>query len=128
MSPIGNSTISNRQDERAGNAAGALDRFGGGTPKGPKSLVTLRLSRLASRWILLGLAFFLSGCVAVPVFAIEATVEVISIAARSTDPNSGSPVEQPSTSELAKTQCAENGAGPDTQCVDYMTHLTGSNY
>ena len=128
MCPIGNSTISNRQDERVGNAAGALDRFGGGRPKGLKSLVTLRLSRLAPPWILLGLALFLAGCVVLPVFAVEATVEVISIAARSTDPNSGSPVEQPSTTELAKTECAENGAGPDTQCVDYMNHLTGSNY
>jgi hypothetical protein len=128
MFPNGSSIIRNRRDGCAGNAAGALDRFGGGTPKGPKSLVMLRLSRPAPRWILLGLTLFLSGCVVVPVLAVEATVEVISIAARSTDPNNGAPIEQPSTPELAKTQCAENGAGPDTQCVDYMTHLTGSNY
>jgi hypothetical protein len=30
--------------------------------------------------------------------------------------------------EQAQTECAQDGAGPETECVDYMTHMTGSIY
>jgi hypothetical protein len=34
--------------------------------------------------------------------------------------------DEPSTPALAKKRCAKNGAGPDTDCVDYLTQLTDS--
>ena len=46
-----------------------------------------------------------------------------------TDPNYGPRViKQPTIAEQAKAKCAENDAGPDTECLDYMKHMTGSYY
>jgi hypothetical protein len=79
-------------------------------------------------WTLPGLALFLSGCLAAPL-AIDATVEVVTIALRATDPNySPGVISQPTIAERAQTECAQNNAGPETECVDYMTHMTGSCY
>jgi hypothetical protein len=79
-------------------------------------------------WVLSVLALLLSGCLAAPL-AVEATVEVVTIALSATDPNDGSRVvRQPSMAEQAQIECAQNNAGTDTECVDYMTHMTGSYY
>jgi hypothetical protein len=79
-------------------------------------------------WVLSGFALFLSGCLAAPI-AVEATVEVVTIALRATDPNYGSRViNQPTVAQQAQAKCAQNEAGPDTECVAYMTHMTGSYY
>jgi hypothetical protein len=78
--------------------------------------------------VLAALALLQSGCLAAPL-AIEATVEVVTVALGATDPNDGSRViSQPTTAEQAQTECAQNNAGPETECVDYMTHMTGSIY
>jgi hypothetical protein len=88
-----------------------------------------RLSRVnqlqSMRWIFLGLSICFSGCVAGPVLAIEATCEVVSLAARASDPDSATP-PTPSVSATAHTDCAEPGAGPDTDCLDYMMQLSDS--
>jgi hypothetical protein len=77
-------------------------------------------------WILPALALLLSGCLAAPL-VVEATGEVVTIALGATDPNDGPPVlSQPTLAEQAQTECAQNNAGPETECVDYMTHMTGS--
>jgi hypothetical protein len=79
-------------------------------------------------WMLAALALFLSGCFAAPL-AVEATVEVVTIALGATDPNDGPRViSQPTMTEQAQTECAQNKAGPETDCVDYMRHMTGSIY
>lgn len=79
-------------------------------------------------WMLAALALFLSGCLAAPL-AVEATVEVVTIALGETDSNDGSRVSsQPTMAEHAQTECAQNNAGPETECVDYMTHMAGSIY
>jgi hypothetical protein len=75
-----------------------------------------------------GLALCFSGCVAVPILAVEATCQVASIAFRANDPDSGGPVTTPSIPSTARTRCAEAGAGPDTDCIDYMTHMSNSYY
>jgi hypothetical protein len=80
------------------------------------------------RWPFLMLVLSLSGCVAVPVVAIEATCHVVSIAAGASDPDSGAPVTTPSVSATAQAKCAEAGAGTDTACVDYMMQLSDSYY
>jgi hypothetical protein len=75
------------------------------------------------------LALFLSGCAAAPILAVQATVQLASIAMRATDPNYGPRViKQPTMAEQAHAKCAENDAGPETECIDYMTHMTGSYY
>jgi hypothetical protein len=48
-------------------------------------------------WIFLGLAFFLSGCFAVPILAFEVTCSMTSIALRATDPDRGSRIVADST-------------------------------
>ena len=75
------------------------------------------------------LALSLSGCAAAPILAVQATVQLASIAMRATDPNYGPRViKQPTMAEQAHAKCAENDAGPETECIDYMTHMTGSYY
>ena len=44
-----------------------------------------------------------------------------------TDPDSDPPANTPSIPATAKAKCAEMGAGPDTDCVDYMMQLSDSN-
>jgi hypothetical protein len=79
-------------------------------------------------WVLPLLALFLSGCLAAPI-AVEASVEVVTIALRATDLNYGPPViSEPTIAEQAHAKCAENDAGPDTECLDYMKHMTGSYF
>ena len=107
-----------------------------------------------ARWIFLVLAFCLSGCFAVPIFAFEVTCSVTSAAlGAATDSGYGSRVVSDSTSSqlfagmaedarsdegikedvsprsttaltMAKKACAKAGAGPDTDCVDYLTQST----
>jgi hypothetical protein len=75
-----------------------------------------------------GLAMFLSGCLAAPL-AVEATVEVVTIALRTTDPNYAPRlISQPTITEHARAECSQNDAGPETEGIDYMSHLTGSCY
>ena len=75
------------------------------------------------------LALLLSGCAAAPILAVQATVQLASIAMRATDPNYGPRViKQPTMAEQAHAKCAENDAGPETECIDYMTHMTGFYY
>ena len=75
------------------------------------------------------LALFLSGCAAASVLAVQATVQLASITMRAADPNYGPRViKQPTMAEQAQTKCAQNDAGPETECIDYMTHMTGSYY
>jgi hypothetical protein len=75
------------------------------------------------------LALSLSGCAAAPILAVQATVQLASTAMRATDRNYGPRViKQPTMAEQAQAKCAENGAGPDTECLDYMTHMKGSYY
>jgi hypothetical protein len=82
----------------------------------------------SATWVLPVLVLFLSGCLAAPL-AVEATVEVVTIALRATDPNYGPHViSQPTTTEEGQAQCAQNDAGPETECVDYMRHITASYY
>ena len=76
---------------------------------------------LMMQWMLLTLAVCLSGCIAaIPLIAVEVTCAMTS-AARANSPLiadkfNGEPLFQAE----AKTKCAEDGAGPDTDCVDYM--------
>lgn len=88
--------------------------------------------------VALMLAFCISGCVVVPVLAIEATCQVASIALNESNPDLNAPLiedhhgeglvvdtdgEDSSIPAIAKKECAKNGAGPNTDCVDYMTQL-----
>jgi hypothetical protein len=71
------------------------------------------------------LALCFASFAAVPLLAIETTA----IALHAADPASGPPVrEQLSTAEMAKAECAEDGAGANPECVAYMTQRTGSYY
>jgi hypothetical protein len=89
----------------------------------PKPLISLRTL------ILTLLALFLAGCAAAPILAVQAAVQLASIAMRATDPNYGPRmIKQPTMAEQAHSKCAENDAGPETDCIDYMTHMTGSYY
>ena len=78
---------------------------------------------------MLAVASLLSACAAAPLIAVQAAVQLASIAMRATDPNYGPRViKQPTMAEQAHAKCAENDAGPETECIDYMTHMTGSYY
>jgi hypothetical protein len=78
---------------------------------------------------MLPVALFLPGCAAAPIFAVQATIQVASIALRATDPNyAPREINPPTVAEQAEAKCAENDAGPDTECLDYMRHMTGSYY
>jgi hypothetical protein len=68
----------------------------------------------------------LSACAAAPLIAVQAAVQLASIAMR--DPSGQRVIHQPTMAEQAQAKCTENDAGPDTECVAYMTHMTGSYY
>ena len=75
--------------------------------------------------MLIGVALIiLSGCAAAPIIAVQAAVQLASIAMR--DPNGSRAIHPPTVAEQAQAECAKNDAGPDTDCVSYMTHMTGS--
>jgi len=107
------------------------------------------------RPILIALVLSISGCCVAPILAFEVTCSVTAAALHATDPNYGSRVVSDSNSEqlfasvadgarsdegikedvsplfrttlmMAKETCVKAGAGPDTDCVDYLAQPTDS--
>jgi hypothetical protein len=72
-------------------------------------------------WMFLPLVVCLSGCfAAIPILVVEMTCAITSGSRANAPVIADKFGDEPLFQAEAKTKCAEDGAGPDTDCVNYM--------
>jgi hypothetical protein len=72
-------------------------------------------------WMFLPLMVCLSGCLAaIPILGVEMACAITSASRANAPVIDDKFGDEPLFQAEAKTKCAEDGAGPDTDCVNYM--------